>query len=560
VTIAMTDSLGFVFRYHERTKHHENRSARSLGYMDWAAQPDPFRRFDGAPELPLDHPALSEQPTYDALFDSGSVRPEPVNRQSISRLFYDSLALSAWKQAPGTKPWSLRINPSSGALYPTEGYLVARPVDDLSTQAAVYHYAPYNHSLRQRIVLAADEWKPVAEQIPADCVLVALSSIYWRESWKYGERAFRYCHHDVGHAIGSVVFAAATLGWRTTLIQTVSDEQLSLLLGVHHQEGPEAEHPDCLLALYPADDAHEHPNVDLRLPPILIERLSSAEFAGEPNHLSSNHHAWPVIDEVSRATRYEAADAQLVNDDVPPGNAASRMTAFEDRNLPAQQIVRQRRSAVDMDGRTSMDRESFYRLLARLTPGEHGLFDVLSWRPRVSLALFVHRVVGLSRGLYLLIRHPSHEDSLRGSLKEDFRWEKPAGCPDALGFRLLAEADCERAAEAISCGQSIASDGIFSLGMLAEFRASIEKRGPWFYPRLFWETGLIGQVLYLEAEAAGVRGTGIGCFFDDTMHRILGIQDDNWQSLYHFTVGGPVEDPRLKTSPPYAHLASERLA
>ena len=74
------------------------------------------------------------------------------------------------------------------------------------------------------------------------------------------------------------------------------------------------------------------------------------------------------------------------------------------------------------------------------------------------------------------------------------------------------------------------------------------------YPRLFWETGLIGQVLYLEAEAAGIRSTGIGCFFDDSVHEVLGIRDHSWQSLYHFAVGGPVDDPRLKTLAPYHHL------
>ena len=80
---------------------------------------------------------------------------------------------------------------------------------------------------------------------------------------------------------------------------------------------------------------------------------------------------------------------------------------------------------------------------------------------------------------------------------------------------------------------------------------SLDERGPWFYPRLFWESGTVGQVLYLEAEAAGVRGTGIGCFFDDEMHRLLGLRDSAWQSLYHFTVGGAVEDSRLATRPAY---------
>ena len=82
--------------------------------------------------------------------------------------------------------------------------------------------------------------------------------------------------------------------------------------------------------------------------------------------------------------------------------------------------------------------------------------------------------------------------------------------------------------------------------MIAAYKDPLERHGPWFYPRLFWEAGMIGQVLYLEAEAAGMRSTGIGCYFDDPMHHVLGLQD-----LYHFTVGGPIEDTRLTTLPAY---------
>jgi hypothetical protein len=106
-------------------------------------------------------------------------------------------------------------------------------------------------------------------------------------------------------------------------------------------------------------------------------------------------------------------------------------------------------------------------------------------------------------------------------------------------------------ASALSCHQDIAGDSAFSLGMIAEFASRLHRNGPWFYRRLFWETGVIGQVLYLEAEATGVRATGIGCFFDDAVHEVLGINDVSFQSLYHFTTGGHVEDPRLTTLPPY---------
>ena len=63
---------------------------------------------------------------------------------------------------------------------------------------------------------------------------------------------------------------------------------------------------------------------------------------------------------------------------------------------------------------------------------------------------------------------------------------------------------------------------------------------------------MIGQVLYLEAEAIGLRGTGIGCFFDDGVHEMLGLPGKALQSLYHFTVGLPLNDARLVSLPPYA--------
>lgn len=68
---------------------------------------------------------------------------------------------------------------------------------------------------------------------------------------------------------------------------------------------------------------------------------------------------------------------------------------------------------------------------------------------------------------------------------------------------------------------------------------------------------MIGQVLYLEAEASGLRGTGIGCFFDDEVHHLLGLgsaANASWQTLYHFTIGGPMDDQRLGTEPAYGHL------
>ena len=139
-------------------------------------------------------------------------------------------------------------------------------------------------------------------------------------------------------------------------------------------------------------------------------------------------------------------------------------------------------------------------------------------------------------------------------MTSDFAWSIPEGCPSELPLFCLQQGDARGAAQQASCNQAIAADGAFAAGMLAEFRQPLESIGPWFYRRLYWETGVVGQILYLEAEALGIRATGIGCFFDDLTHEAFGIQGDSFQVLYHFTMGAAVDDPRLRTRPPYEHL------
>jgi nitroreductase len=57
----------------------------------------------------------------------------------------------------------------------------------------------------------------------------------WREAWKYGERAFRYCQLDVGHAVGALAYAAALLGWAVRPL-AVPGETLGALLGLDRAE------------------------------------------------------------------------------------------------------------------------------------------------------------------------------------------------------------------------------------------------------------------------------------------------------------------------------------
>jgi hypothetical protein len=184
-------------------------------------------------------------------------------------------------------------------------------------------------------------------------------------------------------------------------------------------------------------------------------------------------------------------------------------------------------------------------------------WDVWPYEPAIHLLIFVHRVDGLKPGLYFLVRDPNKQTFIQESMNPELIWTPAPGCPEDLPLYWLLEGDAKKLAVQVSCHQDIAGDSAFSFGMLAEFEGRLREGGAWWYPRLFWESGLLGQVLYLEAEAAGVRATGIGCFFDDPVHEVVTMKGLSLQSLYHFTIGGPVEDQRLMTLPPYGHVKRE---
>ncbi len=559
------DQVSRVIHYHDQTKHHFYRYARSLGYMDWANQPNPFRRFTDAPFFPL--PLLKQEeeplsPAYEAIYQQGLIPPQPVTVRTLSRFLELALAITAWKRA-GETQWALRSNPSSGNLHPTEGYLVLPPVEGLSGNHSLYHYAPHDHGLELRAEFLVEEATRLLKNFPASAFLVAFTSVIWREAWKYGERAFRYCHHDVGHAIGAARIAAATLGWSLALLDGTDHPTLASLLGVDRDEDfpdAEREQPDCVAVLWPACDAA---TVPLWLDPASVQPLSQGRWHGRANRLSHDAPVpWEIIDDVAEATKKTSLERWSVT--FPRREPVHTPSGALHSGPEAGTIIRQRRSAVSLDGKTSITAAAFYRMLARVMPGadrpqpERPMpWDTLPWDPAIHLLIFVHRVEGLTPGVYVLVRDPAKLPLLKQAMNPHLEWVLAPGCSDDLPLYWIMEGDAQRVAAQVSCHQDIAGDSAFSLGMLAEFEGRV-RQGAWWYPRLFWEAGLAGQVLYLEAEAAGVRATGIGCFFDDPVHEIVAIKDHTFQSLYHFTTGGPIEDHRLTTLPPYFHLERGR--
>jgi nitroreductase len=417
----------------------------------------------------------------------------------------------------------------------------------------VYHYAPREHALERRAILDAKAWSELCAPFLEGSFLVGLSSVHWREAWKYGERAFRYCQHDVGHALASLRIAAAALGWRLVLLDGISDSAIAGLFGLSRGDDygtAEREEPELVALVTPG------------LPLTSAQPLNGltansivAQWCGRANTLSPTHSIeWPVIDEVAQATRRTESAPIIEGFSQFPTEAQLFGIPVHHGRLTAETAILGRRSAVAMDGSTAISQEAFFRMLARLIPtGDRRSmpWDAIPWRPRIHLGLFVHRVEGVPQSLYALARDPDKLATLQEVMRREFLWQHLPSCAPALPLYLLQEGDCRALAATISCGQHIAGDGAFSLGMIGDYMDSLTTYGAAFYRNLFWEAGMVGQVLYLEAEESGIRSTGIGCYFDNPVHEAFGITSRRWQSFYHFTVGGQVEDTRLTTLPAY---------
>ena len=542
IEFVMNKQTETVLNYHNRTKHRLERYAKGPESIDWDDQPDQFRRFSGCQIVTLPKPGTELEPLFTDLDNPETIPTKPLTLTNAGLLLELAFGLSAWKQF-GPSRWSLRCNPSSGNLHPTEAYLISMGNDFI--KSGVYHYVSHDHSLEQRCQFT--------DNVPESIILIGLSSVHWREAWKYGERAFRYCQHDIGHALGALRYAAATLGWSVELLAEWSDEDIVKLLGLDRADdfkSLEHESPDliCRINTHPIFNMDTDSGINQKSTDhdykALLEHAQSGTWFGKANSLRAYHlYKWPIIDEAALA-------ASKPRTEEPEWQAVRQQTIKSTCTLTATEIIRQRRSAQQFDGKMPpMPQTDFYRMLAAVLPTT-AAFEFWHWPPKIHLFIFVHRVEGLAPGLYALPRDQNALEKLQAATLAEFDWQKVA---KEIPLYHLYSGECRQIAKTVSCHQPIASDSAFSLGMVAEFSETIETT-PWLYRRLFWECGLIGQVLYLEAEAAGIRGTGIGCYFDDSMHELLGFKDEQFQSLYHFTVGKPLEDKRLETLPAYGHL------
>jgi SagB-type dehydrogenase family enzyme len=485
--------------YHEFTKHTVEKLRRTQHFLDWANMPNPFRHYEGVPvlDLPADPPA-PQIPALEVLEGKAGNTLAKDGAAFLSQLLFYSASISATKRVSSTGgSYALRVNPSSGNLHPTEFHFCTRGLVDWPD--GLYHYRPSSHMAEQR---AIGDFVPKLTETTAPLVFV-LTSIAWREAWKYRDRAYRYCLHDIGHAWQALALAARAMGCEAFAVGQFSDDKVSASCLLNEDEWP-------MLI------------VTLQGPSIPVTTKSPVEtvlYRGEPNRLSDEQVPYPRIEKIYAATKHLAETAISSDPPKPSGRGDIKLPAPVSSSSSFGEIVRTRRSALDFRG--GDESMSLAQLATLLAGTGKSLFAEFATQRFVQLYLYVHRVEGLPPGVYRY--WPEHSE-----------------------LEIIKQGDQRLAAASLSLGQDLAGNACVAFSMIGDFEDATRIYGDRGYRYVHFEAGAIGQRMYLSAEALGLRATGIGAFFDDEVHKYLSLAPGQGQVVYHFAVGHAVLDPRLE--------------
>jgi SagB-type dehydrogenase family enzyme len=489
--------------YHEATKHSVESLRRMRQVLHWANMPDPFRHYEGVPvlDLPAD-PPVPEISALEVLRGSSGTTPAGDGPALLSQLLFYSAAISASKRVPSTGyKYALRVNPSSGNLHPTEFHFLTRGLKGWPD--GLYHYDPSRHMAEQR---GRGDFAIEFAGGPAPIVFV-LTSIVWREAWKYGERAYRYCLHDLGHAWQALALSARAIGCRSSAVGSFQDDDVAEMFHLNSDEWP--------MLIVSLDGKS--------IPMRGADSGETAWFGGEANQLSTETIAYPLIDSIHFATKRSSIGSRDTSfaEPAPTGSGEIKLPPPSSSARSFGEVARMRRSALDfLGGKQSM---SMAQLSAILAGTAQPLCADFAGTRFIQLCLYAHRVDGLQPGIYRFLAESAELEQIKSG-------------------------DQRVAAAGLSLGQDLAGNACVTFSMIGDLDRAARSYGDRGYRYVHFEAGAIGHRLYLAAEAVGLGATGIGAFYDDEVHRYLNLVPNQGQVVYHFAIGYPVPDPRVSAS------------
>lgn len=193
--------------------------------------------FDGYPvvELPSTLPPwdCSLESAIEKRHSSNTLCEAPLPFSHLARILHLAYGVTHHKET-GSLVRRCRAIPSAGALYPLEIFLFCRTVENLST--GLYHFNPLENHLRflteKNLTSQFADALVQPELTQQSSVLILISAVFDRTTFKYGDRGYRFIYLEAGHLAQNINLVATGLGLACLNIGGFFDRQVDQILGL----------------------------------------------------------------------------------------------------------------------------------------------------------------------------------------------------------------------------------------------------------------------------------------------------------------------------------------
>ena len=504
------ESFDAALTYHEATKHSEVTVGTSAHYLDWENRPSQFKEYQNLSSISL--PKEFPHPKQNSLMAIGGPSDEEgsdkIGIETLAEILFFSAGLTR-KMRIGNEFHYMRAASATGALYPIELYVISSKIPGL--EAGVYHFNPFHFCL---VMVRKGDYRPTLEDAGSKDsssapFTVALTSIAWRNAWKYGARSYRHWFWDSGVIAANLLATAQSNGLRARLGMAFVDTEVDKLLALQPKK-------EATVALAVIGEGQQ-PKAGSAPPPIRGLNL-------EISPLSMEEVDYPVIWDTNEASQFQTkSEVEAWKKSAPKKGEITPVTpAFllPKKSLesapPLKQVILKRGST-----RKFAHRQISFENLSTILEfsSTHIPLDFLSDdQSLIDFYFIANDVGGLAPGSYFYNPTTSSVEQL-----------KLVKSRSMSGY--------------LSLGQPLFSDASVVFFLMTRLNHVLQSLGNRGYRAAQFEAGVRAGKIYLTAYAIGLGASG-STFFDDAVTEFFSPHARDKSCMITVGVGVPAYKTR----------------
>ena len=509
----MNKEIEYALEYHQQTKHSEASIRSSNHYLDWDNRPQPFKFYTNNPSisLPVDFP----KPTLNVITmkDTDKIYPSDntiINSELLSAILFFSSGITRQIKYPHGR-YFMRAAPATGALYPIELYVVSENIPGL--QAGVYHFCPGQFTLTKlksgdyRMLLTkAAGYDEVLSNSP---FTIILTSIAWRNAWKYQARSYRHWFWDSGVIAANLLATTKSFGLDMKLIVGFVDKVVNEILcleeekeasilmapigiGLSRQEPKQVEQPiRSVPNIVPISKSKE-----IEYPEIWKLHKASSLNSGE--EVRRWIHSITTIQDNEES---KIQDMKLQSKLISPKFLEPQ---------PLSDVILLRGSTRKFS-RRPITFAQLSNILYTLTKPIHSEF--IDKKSMIDIYFIVNDVTDIQKGAYFFNRRNNSIDLLKDNVHRNMS-----------GYLCLE--------------QSLFSDASVVFFMMTNLKLRLDTLGNRGYRSCQFESGIIAGRIYLSAYSQGIGASG-STFYDDAVTEFFSPHANNKDVMIAVGIGVP---------------------